>query len=130
MKKLKSKLKKPAKKAAKKSIKKAAKKTVKKSKKSAKKAVRKAVSVKPKGPKPIGLVTHFYGHISVAIVKFSQSVAKGAMLHFKGATTDFVQVVDSMQYDHQPIDVAKKGQEVGMQVKEKVRDGDEVYSAE
>jgi translation initiation factor IF-2 len=47
-------------------------------------------------------------------------------IHFKGATTDFIQKIDSMQYDHQPISAAKKGQEVGIKVNEKVREGDEV----
>jgi len=52
---------------------------------------------------------------------------KGASLHFRGATTDFQQIINSMQYNHKDIDAAKKGQEVGIKVDEKVREGDEVY---
>lgn len=84
---------------------------------------------KSKKPKPIGVVTHFYGDISVAIVKFNTKVAVGAKLHFKGATTDFEEDVKSMQYDHKPIESAKKGQEVGIKVGGKVREGDEVFEA-
>lgn len=77
--------------------------------------------------KPIGTVTHYYGGIEVAIVKFNKPVKVGAEIKFKGATTDFSQKIKSMQYEHQDIPAAKKGQEVGMKVDDKVREGDEVY---
>lgn len=80
-----------------------------------------------KGPKPIGIVTHFYGHISVAIVKFNKKVSVGTALTFKGATTDFKDVAKSMQLDHEAIPVAPKGKEVGVKVKKQVREGDRVY---
>lgn len=83
----------------------------------------------PQG-KPIGEVTHYYSHLSVAIVKFNKPVKRGDRIHFKGATTDFEETVKSMQYDHQDIEAAKKGQEVGIKVSEKVREGDQVYGAE
>lgn len=81
----------------------------------------------PRTDKPVGMVTHFYGKAMVAIVKFNQDVSKGSKVTFQGATTDFSQSVDSMEFDHKPIDPAPKGKEVGIKVKEKVRDGDEVY---
>lgn len=81
---------------------------------------------KTKGPKIIGAVTHYYSNLNVAIVKFKESVKVGDEIHFKGATTDFVEKIDSMQYDHKDIATAKKGQEVGIKVSEKVREGDEV----
>lgn len=84
----------------------------------------------PKEPKPIGVVTHFFGGIGVAIVKFNASVSVGAKVRFQGATTDFDETIKSMQYDHKDIETAKKGQEVGIKVEEKVREGDEVYPAE
>lgn len=77
--------------------------------------------------KPIGKVTHYYDKIGVAIVKFSRNVKMGENLKFKGAHTDFTHKIDSIQYDHKDIDVAKKGQEVGIKVSEKVREGDEVF---
>lgn len=78
-------------------------------------------------PKPIGEVTHFYSNLNVAIVKFNKKVDVGMKLHFKGATTDFEESLKSMQFDHQPIESAKKGQQVGIKIKEKVREGDSVY---
>ena len=83
----------------------------------------------PRAAKPIGTVTHFYGNLGVAIVKFVKAVPVGSKLKFKGATTDFEETVKSMQYDHTPVEAAKKGQEIGIKVKEKVREGDEVFEA-
>lgn len=86
--------------------------------------------MKPKVAKPIGVVTHFYGHLGVAIVRFNKKVDVGTAVHFRGATTDFSDKIESMQFDHAPIKSASKGQEVGIKVKGKVREGDEVYAAE
>jgi translation initiation factor IF-2 len=77
--------------------------------------------------KPIGEVTHFFNNIGVAIVKFSKAVSVGDTIHFKGATTDFTHKIDSMQFDHEEIDKAKKGQEVGIKVGDRVRVGDQVF---
>jgi len=77
--------------------------------------------------KLIGTVTHYYSKLGVAIVKLKAPVAVGDTLHFKGATTDFNDTVDSIQIEHKAVDKAKSGQEVGIKVKDKVRDGDEVY---
>lgn len=80
--------------------------------------------------KPIGTVTHYYGGIGVAIVKFSKPVPRGTKVNFSGATTNFSQALDSMQFDHREIESAPKGKEVGVKVGEKVREGDEVYLVE
>jgi translation elongation factor EF-1alpha len=82
---------------------------------------------KTKGPKVIGEVTHYYSNLGVAIIKFKGSAKVGEEVHFKGATTDFVEKIKSMQYDHKEISAAKKGQEVGIKVNNKVREGDEVF---
>ncbi len=80
--------------------------------------------------KPIGEVTHYFGGINVAIVKFKKTVDVGETIKFKGANTDFEQKIESMQFDHQDIKSAKKNQEVGIKVTEKVREGDMVYPLE
>ncbi len=77
--------------------------------------------------KPIGEITHYYGGIGVAIVKFNTAMDVGSEVHFKGTHTDFVQTIDSMQYDHKDIKSAKKGQEVGIKVEEKVHEGDKIF---
>jgi putative protease len=100
-----------------------------KSKTKAKKTAAKK-SATAKKAKPIGVVTHYYGDISVAVIKFKQPFKKGETVHFKGATSDFKEKIKSMQYDHKPVESAKKGQEVGVKVGDKVREGDEVYASE
>jgi hypothetical protein len=79
--------------------------------------------------KPIGVVTHYFNHLNVAIVKLAKEMKKGDSVKFKGHTTDFEQTVDEMQYDHAEIESGKKGQEVGIKVKDHVREGDNVFSA-
>ena len=79
--------------------------------------------------KPIGEVTHYYAKIKVAVIKFNKKVEAGTKVHFKGATTDFDQKIDSIHLDHKEVDAAKKGKEVGIKVKNRVRIGDEVYEA-
>lgn len=124
-------IKKKAKKAAK--PKKVVKRKIAKKKPAKKAAKKKAVAKKkaaPKkiaGPKAVGQVIHFYGGIKVAVIKFSKDVKKGTAVNFRGATTDFSQKLDSMQYDHKPVAKAAKGKQTGVKVKSRVREGDKVY---
>jgi len=78
----------------------------------------------------IGQVTHYFDRLSVAIIKLSKPLRAGETLHYKGAKTDFVGTVTSMEIEHQAIDEAKVGDEIGMKVDEKVREGDRVYKVE
>jgi len=115
--------------------KKKAKKKVKKAKKSKKKVVKKKKKVvrkkvkKAKGEKVIGIVDHFFGKISVCAFKVKNTIQVGDMIHVKGHTTDFTQRIDSIQSEHHSIPKAKKGAEVGIKVKGKVRAGDTVFLA-
>ena len=114
------------------SKKKIAKKPVKKAKvkKSVKKvAKKKTIAKKVKQEKPIGVVTHFYNHIKVAVIKFKVPFKAGGEVRIKGATTDFKQKMASIQFDHKPVAVAKKGQSVGAKVSKRVREGDELFKA-
>ncbi len=111
------------------------KKTVKKVKKTVKKVSakggstsggKKAAKALPKR-KPIGKVTHFFDKIKVAIIKFNKPVKVGAQICFEGNKTCFPQVLNSMQYNHESIKLAKKGKEVGVKVKKEVKEGDLVF---
>ena len=77
--------------------------------------------------KPVGQVTHFFGGIKVAIIKCKIPFTRGAHLRYKGATTDFADTAVSMQYNHVSVVRAKKGQQIGVKVKKRVREGDLVY---
>jgi len=80
--------------------------------------------------KKIGSITHFFDNISVGIIKLEDGLKIGDKIRIQGATTGFEQEVGSMQYDHEDIESAESGKEVGIKVDEKVREGDEVYLVE
>lgn len=69
--------------------------------------------------KKIGKVTHYFGHIPAGIIKLTGKVKKGDKIHFKGTTTDLTQELASIQIDHKDIKSAKKGDEIGVEVKGK-----------
>jgi putative protease len=75
----------------------------------------------------VGEVIHYYNKIGVAIVRLSAGLKVGDQIHIQGATSDFAQTVDSMQYEHEDIPEAAAGQEVGLKVLERVREGDKVF---
>lgn len=76
----------------------------------------------------IGVVTHYFTKIEVAVVKIERGSLKvGDKIHIRGHTTDFTQLVESMQVEHEPIQEATPGQSIGLKVVERVREGDKVY---
>lgn len=79
--------------------------------------------------KQIGKITHYFGKISVGIVKLKSGLKVGDKIHMKGAHDDFKQVVKSMQYNHKSIMQARRGLEVGIKVTQRVHENDMVYIA-
>ncbi|RLG92830.1 MAG: translation elongation factor-like protein [Candidatus Hecatellales archaeon] len=75
----------------------------------------------------IGRVTHYYPKIGVAVVELKSTLKVGDKILVKGATTNFEQVVESMQIEHKNVEKAEAGQSVGLKVKERVRENDKVY---
>jgi len=88
-----------------------------------------APAVKEKKEKPIGVVTHYFNHLNVGIVKLASPLKVGTKVKIKGHTTDIEQEIAEMQYDHKDIEEGKKGQEVGIKVEDHVREGDQVFAA-
>lgn len=98
--------------------------------------------VRPKAAKPlapvpvarpapgerIGVVTHFYGAPSVAIVKLESGTLRvGDTIHIQGHTTDFSQRVESLQVEHAAIDQVGPDDDFGVKVAQPVREHDVVY---
>ena len=91
--------------------------------------------MKPKAPavpmiaeQRVGIVVHYYSHLSVAIIKLDQAALRvGDQIDIKGKTTDFQQRTESMQIEHQSIQRAEVGQEFGLKVSDHVREHDVVY---
>lgn len=75
----------------------------------------------------VGRVTHFFPKISVAVVELTKPLSVGDTILIKGPTTDFEQVVESMQIEHKNVQQAKAGQSIGLKVAERVREKDTVY---
>jgi translation initiation factor IF-2 len=75
----------------------------------------------------VGKVMAFYAKINVAAIELTEgSLRIGEKIKIKGATTDFVQSVDSLQIEHETVQEAVKGTSVGIKVKDKVRPNDDV----
>ncbi|MBW2092825.1 MAG: translation elongation factor-like protein [Deltaproteobacteria bacterium] len=77
--------------------------------------------------KLIGEVTHFFGKISVAAIKLTEPLKVGDTISIEGATTNFTQTVQSMQIQNKNIDEAQAGDEVGIRIEDKAREGDRVF---
>jgi putative protease len=75
----------------------------------------------------IGRVTHFFSKISVAVIELTTPLSIGDTIVFKGPNTDFEQVVDSMQIEHENVEKAEAGQSIGLKVTQRVRETDSVY---
>ncbi len=76
----------------------------------------------------IGTVTHYFNHLQVAgVVITDGELHKGDSIHIKGHTSDFEQVVESMQIDHETVDVSRPGDKIGLSVIEYAREHDTVY---
>ncbi len=75
----------------------------------------------------IGHITHFFSKISVAVIEVTKPLAVGDTIVIKGPTTDFEQVVESMQIEHKNIQRAEAGQSIGLKVAQRVREKDTVY---
>ena len=104
------------------------KKVVKKAvKKAAKPAAKTAPAAKQEG-KLIGEITHYFSNIEVCVIKLAGILKEGDTIRVNGGeNTDFTQEVKSMQIEHEEVKSAKKGDSVGLKIKEKVREGYKVY---
>ena len=73
----------------------------------------------------IGVVEHFFTNVSVAAVKITSGELKiGDTIHIVGAHTDIKQKIESMQIDRVPVETVKTGDDVGIKVKDRVREHD------
>ena len=75
----------------------------------------------------IGRITHFYGHICVAVLQLNENLKLGDRIHILGHSTDFEQRVHSIEVEHHPQMWVKPGDHVAIKVIEPVREHDVVY---
>ncbi|MFC1802943.1 translation elongation factor-like protein [Thermoproteota archaeon] len=75
----------------------------------------------------IGDVSHYYTKIEVAVVELVDRLKVGDEILIKGATTEFTQLVESIQIEHEKVTEAEAGDAIGLLVRYKVRAGDKVF---
>ncbi len=78
--------------------------------------------------KKIGEVMKFFAKPSVAAVKIMEGeVVVGDSIKFYGHTTEFTDVIQSMEVDNKSVQKAVAGEFIGIKVSDRVRPGDEVF---
>jgi len=80
--------------------------------------------------KLVGKITHYFGGIGVGIILLSEKLKVGDKIKIKGLQTEMEQNVDSMQINRQDVSEGNPGQEIGVKVSGKVKEGDEVFKME
>ena len=76
----------------------------------------------------IGRVSHYYDKIGVAVVDLEGGLSVGNKIKFvRGGEDLFEQTVDSIQFEHDKLDTAKKGDVVGLKTVKGVKEGADVY---
>lgn len=77
--------------------------------------------------KQIGMVSNYFDHVKVAAIKLTSPLKVGDTVEIKGGEVDFEQPIKSMQIQREKVEKAKKGDEIGIKVKKKVRKGYKVF---
>ena len=78
--------------------------------------------------KKVGVVTHYFTHLHVAAVKLTEGPLRvGDKIHVRGHTSDFVEDVTSIQIEHEEVEQAETGSEIGLKVIEHAREHDEIF---
>lgn len=75
----------------------------------------------------IGKITHYYDKIGVAVVKLTKAIKIGDELKISGHDREFIQIVKSIQFEHNPLEKAKAGASIGLKIDQPVREHDEIY---
>lgn len=77
--------------------------------------------------KLIGKIKHYFPKVGVAVVALEGNLKKGDKIEIERDGEAFEQEVKSMQVEHESLEGAKKGMEVGLKVDEPVKINALVY---
>ena len=73
-------------------------------------------------------ISNYFSTISVAAFEIEAGkLSVGDTVHIKGHTTNITESVISIQMENEGIETAKKGDDIGIKVSQKVRGGDKVF---
>jgi hypothetical protein len=91
-----------------------------------------SLPVQPAPPgERIGVVTHYYSHLSVATVRIESGMLRvGDVIHIRGHTTDFSQKVGSLEVNHAPATEVGPNDDFGLKVVQHAREHDVVYKVQ
>ena len=77
--------------------------------------------------KQIGTVTHWYDKLSVAVVKLTGAISKGATIKVRKGDDEFEDTVSSLQIDHTDVPSAKKGDDAAVKLSNRAKGGAAVF---
>ena len=80
-------------------------------------------------PKVIGTITHYYDNIGVGVINLKGTLKVGDSIMLRRGDQEFTQEVESMQVEHKNVEKAKKGDDVGLKLSQKVKEGAVVMKA-
>ena len=77
----------------------------------------------------VGVITHFFDHVSVAVVKAEDTIKTGDKIRIYDKQGNIVveQVIESMEIDKQKQETVSSGTEFGLKVEGAVKEGYLVY---
>lgn len=76
----------------------------------------------------VGNINKYYDKLGIGIVELDGNIAVGDQIKFVlNGNELFEQSVDSIQTGHQKTSAAKRGDVVGLKIKEKVVEGTDIY---
>ncbi|MEK9176868.1 MAG: translation elongation factor-like protein [Patescibacteria group bacterium] len=82
--------------------------------------------VKEKGKK-VGIVSHWYDKIMVAVIKVTAALKKGDKVKIKKGDEEFEETIGSMQIEHKDVASAKKGDDAAIKLSKRPKEGATVY---
>src|SRR5262245_46693573 len=74
-------------------------------------------------PVPVGSVIHYFARVGSGLLALEAPLALGDWIHVRGATSDFVQAVGSLEAEGERVERAETGV-VGVRLEERARPGD------
>jgi putative protease len=77
--------------------------------------------------KQIGVVSNYFANVKVAAIKLIGPLKVGDKVKVVGGGVEVEQMVKSMQIQHEKVEKAKKGDEIGIKLSKKVRKGYRVF---
>lgn len=78
-----------------------------------------------------GKITHYFDKICVAVLEITDNVLQiGDMIRIGEESSGFEQKIESMQVNHEPVEVAKVGDEVAIKLNNPAHENQIVFKAE